>query len=106
MAFKANAVNGLPADPLVLNFKSNDNILIYPNPVRDIATISLTAERQGKVNIRIVDVTGKILITDEVYAAGNGVSQIKLNCNKLNPGLYFVYLTVDGVTHIRKIEKL
>jgi len=35
----------------------------------------------------------------------NGLSNTLINCNLLKPGMYLVYITVDGVTNIQKIEK-
>ena len=105
LVFNANKVFGMLAKPFVLKFSENDNFLIYPNPVKDIMTISFMTQSSSKIKIRIIDVSGRTYINQNVAASTGGLSAIQINCNELHPGLYFVYLTVDDVTHIRKIVK-
>lgn len=79
---------------------SNNNITIYPNPVKDQLTIN--AENEKIKSIEIMDVTGKII------PIANGITQntITINVADLPKGLYFLQIqTENGVGVKRFIKK-
>lgn len=62
-------------------------VRIYPNPAQDFVNIELSTERiKGQVNIDIIDISGKKLISTRQLASGN----MKINVSGLQAGNYFV----------------
>ena len=69
-------------------FFLSDDIIIYPNPVVDIATIYVG--NGGSVNIEIYDANGRLVVHEVVQVEG---SQTQLDLSKLSSGTYFLKLT-------------
>lgn len=106
ISFSNNLVCGTIANPITLNFNQIDpTIRIYPNPISDYVTISFIAKSTSRINISIIDVTGRQLINQVGTSVVNGFFNARINCSHLIPGLYFVNITVDGVRYIHKIGK-
>jgi hypothetical protein len=61
-------------------------ISVYPNPANDLLTVKLDVELTEAITIKIIDVTGKVLIEQTCSSNCN----IKLNT--LQNGIYFVNL--------------
>lgn len=69
---------------------SENKLKAFPNPVRDILSLNFYVSENTKVNIDLLDITGrtiKQLFTGE-YLSGNNTETI--NMHDLNPGYYFV----------------
>ena len=68
--------------------KSIKGIAINPNPVTSgIATIKMTASKKAVVELRVIDISGRVLLkqTQSVY---EGTNSITVNVQKLQPGIY------------------
>lgn len=66
---------------------SKENFAVYPNPVRDQTTISLSLSQQAKVRILVHDYKGALVYqTESVVPAG--INQIPVNMNALPKGSY------------------
>jgi hypothetical protein len=75
--------------------KSIKGVLINPNPVvSGIATVKMTASGKAVVELRIIDLSGRVLLkqTQNVYEGNNSIT---LNVQKLQPGIYTLQLA-DG----------
>ncbi len=71
---------------------------LYPNPATSSFEVSFTgASSNGTV--RIVDMNGKEVMNKNINSL-NGT----INCETLSNGLYFVELTVDGKTAVKKLN--
>ena len=80
---------GIPKNPIPAT-----NILLFPNPVKDILTI------EGDIpdfNVTICDLYGKTVHT--------GVNTKTISMQELNPGIYFVKISGAGFSKISKIIK-
>jgi len=79
--------------------ESLNRVEIYPNPV--VGDINIVFENSGNYNIRLLDVTGKVILTEEVNA-----SQTVIGSDNLNSGVYFIQITDnDNNTVTKKIVK-
>lgn len=67
----------------------NNDIFIYPNPVKD--NISVCLELEGNVEVRIIitDLTGRIMKIESEYGR-TGYNQFNINVNDLPAGMYSV----------------
>ncbi|GJM31548.1 MAG: hypothetical protein DHS20C18_05490 [Saprospiraceae bacterium] len=75
----------------------NNQLLLMPNPVKDQATLSFTAETNGKAMIEIFDLLGRSL-QQEQQAVQKGENQLNLSLGDLPDGTYFVRLRMNGAT--------
>ena len=76
---------------------------IYPNPSRDIFNVSFTSEKIQNLKVRILNVIGEDLISDDLQQfIGEYTKQIDLNGNA--KGIYFLEIeTNDGVINKKLI---
>ena len=82
------------------------NISIYPNPAKADQLISLkvvTEESLKDLNIRIVDLTGKIVSNQEVTQISSGVSTIELD-QRLQAGFYFAQIIDSKENKIQTVK--
>ncbi|WP_052461100.1 T9SS type A sorting domain-containing protein [Psychroserpens mesophilus] len=80
-------------------FTSNSSVKLFPNPVKDVLTIS------SKVNLRsisIADVNGRILET--IAIVGNQVEN-SIDIKHLSKGVYFVTVKTDKGSSTEKMIK-
>ena len=78
---------------------SNNFFLVYPNPVKDKLTIETLKVTQESY-FSIYNIRGKELISNQIK---NNKTQIDIN--KLNRGVYLLYLTNKNNIEVRKIIK-
>jgi len=63
---------------------------VYPNPASEAVTIGVKAIGNGKVNISIVDINGRIVKTFNNLAAANGTLSLTWDAGSLDNGIYLV----------------
>ena len=73
----------------VQNLQGSNEILIYPNPVQDELFIDIPVEVSS---IALRDLSGKIY---QIERNGNHV-----NCNRLQPGIYFISFQSNHRNHV------
>ncbi|HXL58079.1 MAG TPA: T9SS type A sorting domain-containing protein, partial [Chitinophagaceae bacterium] len=69
-------------------------IMVYPNPVKDIAYLSFEASDEYKYTVELSDITGKLLL-QKTDIAQKGLNRVALNVNQYAGGLYIVTLKND-----------
>lgn len=105
--FRNNSVSGSISNPILLVFKNVETrINIYPNPTQDLITISLSVENANKIEISIIDITGREMIKQVGSSVISELSKTDVDCSRLQPGIYFVRIIVDGVPYVSKFEKI
>ncbi len=75
----------------------------YPNPFNPATTISYAIEKQGKVSLKVYDITGRLVQTlvDERKSAGKYT--VSFDAANLASGLYLYRLQTEGSVLIRKM---
>ncbi|MFN0274367.1 MAG: T9SS type A sorting domain-containing protein [Chitinophagales bacterium] len=91
--FASSIVQSAPVT--LLNFTDTE-ISIYPNPVKNFATIEFSA---GVDRIVIMNIVGKEVMT---LTPDSDTQQIKVNLTDLQPGVYFIAAYNNGVKLITK----
>ncbi len=78
---------------------------IYPNPVKETAILTLSAEKPGNGVIALYDLLGNKVNSTEV-AIRQGSNNIDLTLDALLPGIYFLELKYNNEgTIVRRIVK-
>ncbi|NRA93441.1 MAG: T9SS type A sorting domain-containing protein, partial [Psychroserpens sp.] len=72
---------------------------MYPNPVNGLLNISLVQITDAEIDI--IDIQGKRIFNKMI----NGRDQIELDVSQLQGGIYFVRVTSQGKTFIKKLVK-
>ena len=71
----------------------NTYVEVYPNPAHTEVTISFNAESNSNVNISIVDITGKTVLTESGHHDYSKLFSKKIDISKLTPGTYNMIIT-------------
>ena len=73
-----------------------ESLLVFPNPTNGRTTISFTADRSALYALKITDILGRVVLTEQLHAMEGTNSKI-INLENAVKGLYFVSLhTEDG----------
>jgi hypothetical protein len=85
--------------------KKINGIALNPNPIISGATtIRFTADQPTTVDIKVVDVSGKVLLQQKTKA-NDGNNSIPINnLDKLKPGLYLLQLINEGESSVIKFS--
>ena len=73
---------------------------VYPNPGHNYVTLDLGQE-QTKISIKVVEMTGKILLIEEF----DRLRKIDLDISTYKPGLYFIHIQSDQHSGVSKLIK-
>lgn len=82
----------------------NNNIRIYPNPVQNDLSINYEPATNETVQIKIIDMTGRVLVTQHRDLT-QGDNQLIIDCANLPQGNYFIQLQSNSTSIIRMIVK-
>ncbi|HTA27681.1 MAG TPA: T9SS type A sorting domain-containing protein [Bacteroidia bacterium] len=75
----------------------------YPNPFNDKTTITYTINKIADVNFTVVDLTGRIIISQTYTKMPPGLHSVIVNANALSPGVYFYSFSASGSTATKKM---
>ena len=108
------------AQMIVANFEASDDVSfsntapssivqnekvdfsIYPNPIKENATVNINLSESSNVRLDIVNVLGEISLSKfQKMNAGNNF--INIDVSKLTSGVYFAHLSANGKTVTTKI---
>ncbi len=67
---------------------------LFPNPVVDQTTLRLNSEVAENASVRVIDITGKVVMELGEQSIEQGANTISLDMSELSSGTY--YLTVQG----------
>ncbi len=72
---------------------------VYPNPATDVLYINFESNRGQVASYKVMDVTGRTVLNGDADA-----NAFTLNVNSVNPGLYFVNITLkDGSVATKRV---
>ncbi len=77
---------------------------LFPNPATNNAAISLNLEKKSAVEVAIYSVNGA-LIAEKNYGKLSGETVLPIELTNVKAGMYFVNLTIDGKTIVKKLIK-
>jgi hypothetical protein len=90
---------------VTLVIDSKNNIVFYPNPVMDNATLTITVMEPEYLQARIIDNVGSVLRQQQWYVVPGNTS-LPVNVSKLAGGIYFLELKGKTVNNRIQFVKL
>lgn len=73
-------------------------LTIYPNPVSDILSLDITNTQPGEAELKLYDLSGRLVITQIFSVGDNGCSHsVDLTSIGLNSGVYIIELYAPGL---------
>ena len=86
---------------------SSDSIMemsVFPNPTTNLTYISFKLHKLSKVQIELIDSSGKFImeLTNKMLAYGKHVIPVDMSTFKLSPGTYYYKLAINQETEILK----
>jgi alpha-mannosidase len=90
---------------LILADPHTQDIMLYPNPVQDVLKFHLLLTRQGRYDIRVNDITGKMVLKlpSPLFEAGD--NYFSINTSNLPTGTYTLSVSGAEKKYIRKFIK-
>lgn len=76
----------------------------YPNPASSVTHFDFELTRTSDVEVQIMDVTGKVVLTGNYNNLIAGKQNISMNVRTLEQGMYFYNFTVNGITSTGKLN--
>lgn len=93
-------VTGIPFIPDAIT----GSLVIYPNPVEGMATVSIFSERSEDMVMKLYDLQGRLLLTREIKLPSGNSAQY-LDLSGYLPGVYFVEVRSNSQSLVSKVEK-
>ncbi len=98
-ALNAIAVNSCPRSGEVA---SSLQTVVYPNPAREYVLVQFNSEVQGQYNLRLVDVTGRVVF-NEAGESAEGMNTKEIHLSEVQSGVYFIHMESAGQTDIIRL---
>lgn len=76
---------------------------VYPNPATNYTYVTFNTKKAADVTVSLTNIVGQEVASLNAGKLASGVNEVKLNLNGLKAGIYFVNVTLDGVTSTKKL---
>ena len=81
---------------------SINSLDVYPNPSRDVFNVSFTSETKQSIEVRIVNLLGEIIFTDDLESF-EGECAHSFNLSEYSKGVYLLELDTDSGIVTKKL---
>ncbi len=89
----------------VIEAETFNELIISPNPVRDIAYLSFNLNEPADIDIQVINILGQPVIQPFSGNRYPGYHQIEINAERLHPGTYFIRITVNDTIQTLRFAK-
>jgi hypothetical protein len=77
---------------------------MFPNPTHSSASISFMLSDPAEIKLSVCDISGRVVEKERIFESSTGSSSYAVNGDsKLQPGIYFVNVSVNGQKFTRKL---
>ncbi|MDX2174776.1 MAG: T9SS type A sorting domain-containing protein [Bacteroidota bacterium] len=84
--------------------KAENNLSLYPNPTSTEVFVNFNAVDGETANVNIMDITGKVVVTQYIGKLYNGEVSVPVEVSSLTSGIYMVNVTsTSGVKRVAKL---
>ncbi len=81
------------------------DVSVYPNPVKNVMSIIVNADKADRGLVSITDLSGK-LVYSNVFQINEGYNNLPINTSALSKGAYVVKVKLSDDVVLKKINKL
>lgn len=78
---------------------------VYPNPTSGLVNVDFTLNSSSDVSLEVIDVTGKVIYTNNAGVLANGSNSLSIDVNSFQSGVYYVNVLTNGTKVTRKLIK-
>ncbi|MEI6899690.1 MAG: T9SS type A sorting domain-containing protein [Bacteroidota bacterium] len=75
----------------------------FPNPVHGTTTIFVGTEKSGTLSVRITNMVGQTVLEMDKGKVAAGAYRLPVNCDNMQPGIYFYTVRLDNESITRKM---
>jgi hypothetical protein len=87
------------------NVSSDLQLQVYPNPSPGIYHINFLKERNSDMNIKVVDMTGRIILEDEINPGDRSSNNYLFDISDFTNGVYYLMIESEGAQFTEKLLK-
>lgn len=80
------------------------NVIVYPNPSKDVFNISATGLKDKEVNVEVINSLGQVILK-EVKLVRNGELKSSINLSEFSNGMYHLRLYTSSGSLVKNITK-
>ena len=80
---------------------TQNSVSVYPNPVRHLLNIEVTAEKPDNFNIELISLQGRMVY--QTIANGAGVFTHEIDVSRFAPGVYLLRVAIGGKWAVTRI---
>jgi hypothetical protein len=91
---------GVGVDPKTMEVAS---VSVYPNPVKDVAKVSVNLTKSANVTVDVTNLVGKQVMSLNKGNMNAGSQQFSIDASNFSAGIYFVTVIVDGQKFTQKM---
>ena len=73
-----------------LPLDSHEHFFIHPVPAKDEAFLNLLHAEPGPLTLEVRDLSGRLLLREEVALTEEGMREIRIDLSSLSPGMYYL----------------
>lgn len=81
---------------------SKVSINVFPNPAKEVVTVSLSNVSSSSVSVTLIDMLGKTVF-ESVYSVNTSAQNLGIDLNKINPGVYFIHVIAGNEKLTKRI---
>ena len=91
--------------PVGIDQKNIDiaSVSVYPNPVKDIAKVSVNLKQNANVSVDITNLVGQQVMSLNKGNMSAGSQQFTIDASSLTSGVYFITVKVNGEKYTQKL---
>ncbi len=106
ITYKSNLVvlENSSSTEIAENTRSNFQVSVYPNPASDFINVTYKIDQQGKVDIKLYDLEGRMssVLLSEIKSPGDCESNLKLPFIPAT-GIYFLEISTERGKQVKRI---
>jgi len=77
-------------------YKLEDNVNIYPNPVNEILNIDINSTNDNNVSLKVVNTLGQVVLTESDIDLAYGENNLQFNVSELEAGIHYLNITTGN----------
>jgi hypothetical protein len=94
-----------PGFQVGIDQKNNElaSVTVYPNPVKDIAKVSVNLKQSANVSVELTNLVGQQVMSLNKGNMNAGTQQFSIDASSLTAGVYFITVKVNGQKYTQKL---